>query len=242
MDTMSEIVDLAQRLSFWKVGLPEEAATPILAYQAVATPSTASPVDDIRAAAARGDLTAKTAAKAVDDAALALLLADKRNAVLADLGPALAGRAAGAIREHGDEIVEGLRVHFDKAARLLADAADVLPVGTTADVAITRGPDAVKAWSNLAQAASTLDALALLRARLGSPIGYGASGLPAVTMYIAGTTTRQQLAAAESILMGRDPRTATERGGRWRLLLDAGHELHLNTATEARTVAGADHD
>ncbi len=240
MDTMNEVVDLAQRLSFWKVDVPREAAQAILAWQAATTPSSGSPIDDVRLAATHGKLTPKNAVKAVDDAALALVVADKRQAVLLDLAPALAGRAAGSIRDHGDDIVEGLRPHWDKAVKQLTDAAAVIEVGATAEQVIGRGPDAVNAWNDLQVAESTLNTLAYCRERLRSPIGYGPGSTPAVAMFVdLPMATRQKLAEAEQILLRRDPRVQTERGGSWRLLLDAGCELHLNTAAEVRAVVDA---
>lgn len=235
MDAMQDVIDVANRLTYWRVTLPATVTDVLLVWKTVSERPSTRTLDNLRIAALHGELTADTAAQAIQDAALEMVAAEQAQRVAVDLAAPLAARAAAALRENGDDLVAALRVHWDRAVTKLTDAADVVPSGATAEQVIGQGDAAVRAWADLAAAAASLDILALARARLAN-LGYGSTARAAACLFLASSPSKQQLADAESILMARDPRTATERGGRWRLLLDAGHELRLNTAAEARDV------
>jgi hypothetical protein len=238
---MTDVIAVTRGLHLWKVTLPDE-VNAVLATWKVLTDRRAqargSAVDDLRVAAQRGQLTADTAAARVEEVALDVLARERAAAVIGDLEAPLAARACGALREHGDELVEGLRPHFDQAAAKLTAAAALVPSGSDAAVAVARGDDAVRAWRELGEAGAALDALATVRAQLVA-VGYGAYDPAPASLVIARFASRDEMAAANGIMVGRDPRSRTEQGGRWRLLLDLGLTPRLNTATEARDVERA---
>jgi hypothetical protein len=242
-NAMPELLALAKKLALWKAPLPAAAVQALDVWTALSEPQrgprAANPLDDLRAAAASGRLAPEDARDRVTAAALELVTQQRAAAVVADLALPLASHAAGAIAEAGDEIVASLAVPFAAAAERLAVAAAVVPSGATADVAIALGSQGVDAWRALAEAGATLDALALIRVELIKVASYGSNAVSAPALVVAEIADRNQLVAADSILMNRDPRSRTEQGGRWRLLIDANLELRLNTAAEARDVERA---
>lgn len=168
---------------------------------------------------------------------------------------ALARSAGDALKGAADTAVESLRSDFDKHAKVIHAAAKAgLSEHTDPTELLEKGTATqIKAYQGLAVAVAGLDQIANLRNQMTRMLRYGPREA-AVLAFVTGLTSHDDLSSAANryedpteIMQYNQEFTGSAMvnikvqrlGGRWLALVNAGHELHLNTADEAASIYAA---
>lgn len=234
---MYDHMALGNTLTALGVELPEELLTLGEKWNAVSSIKVDNPITDLRATAADPDVSADDLVAGVHAAAVTLTAQDRIRQVANELDRPLAVAFINVVLANEENFIAQLRKPFNAAAAQLADAAPLVPAGTQGEDVLNRGPNAAKAWQDLADAAATLDAVAEVRHQLARVYGLGVQG---VENFIAPVAEPNDMMRARHAWRGSLDAVyelPQARGGHWQHLITAGFTLRLNTSAEAAAIA-----
>ena len=215
MDQNANITRVLRELEAFDIAAPAALKYPASITQAFDEAIAADPVGELAAKIAAGKLKPADAGKALLDAGYRVAAADQAQAVRQSLQRSLNQQTAIALRDAGDQIIEGLRPHFDVAVALLTEAHEIL--GDEPDKALTlAAPGLRSAWGQREEGLEAFQKVHSLRHRL-AEAGYGndRTGQHAPLWYIEGLS----------------PLGAPATARPWDLIV-GGFTPHLNTAAE----------
>lgn len=185
---------------------------------------------------ARGEMTAKTAAKALD---AGLFVRERPGDVQAKARAGLASRAQALVYgSAGDLIIESVKPAFDTASKRIAELAELVAPTDTVEILETADDATIAAWRELAGVRDTLDRSRSLvdalvyqfsvldDARAG--VARGVKGIPMASHAAFYAAEVEHVAPAGRALA---PGPISARGGRWHTIAPT---ITLNTPTRAR--------
>jgi hypothetical protein len=221
----------ARKLADLGVDVPDRLAALVATRDAVNRAATDNPVAALEADLTAGKITAKNAAKAVNDAATALVVREKARDVARDLEQTFDRLTRQALRDHGDQIIRSLRPTFDEAVVAVRAATDVLGPDPDERTVANLGPAAAQAWQQRRDALTTLAAIRRVRQDL-ADAGYLPAAVNGRVDAAGYLTDPADLDPAVDVWARRSEGVAN--------LAAAGLALRLNTAAEHDAILNAD--
>lgn len=246
MTSLAEVRRFATATAELGVELPPALADVLNAHTAalaVASPvGQAQPGEMLRADVQAGRLTAANVVRKVTAAADTVTRGMAVRDLVAAIEPTLARRFLTLLGgDPGAALITSLRPQFDSAVAGLTAAAAHIGPDTTANDVVDLGDEAVTAWREIGRHRRVLDTIqAQLIYPLAHELGLLSHGdvlRPAIreAAYLVDAEHRADLPGVAVLLHG----TASSPGGRWHVMLRAGHQLRLNTPAEAVGVLNA---